>query len=101
MGGVWGVTASVSPAFVPSYIEKLSSVLSAPVTADELKKAKVALKKAASMSVDKAGDCADDIAKQMFMGGGKVMGPEELGAIIDGVNEASIAKVQALVKSSK
>lgn len=67
----------------------------------QLNRAKTALKKTASQSVDKSGDCADDIAKQMFMSGGKVLSAEEIGGLIDKVTDAQIKSVQALVRSSK
>jgi len=99
--GLWGVSGSVAPPFLPAYIEKVSAALAAPVSAEELARAKIALKKTASQSVDRAGDCADDIAKQMFMSGGKVLSAEEIGALIDKVSDAQIKSVQALVRSSK
>jgi processing peptidase subunit alpha len=100
--GLWGVSGSVAPSFVPTYIEKVAAALAAPVSAEELTRAKTALKKMASMSVDKSGDCADDIAKQMFMSGGKgVLSAEEIGGLIDKVSASQIEAVQGLVRTSK
>jgi len=94
--GLWGVAGSVAPEYVPGYIESVAKTLQAPVTADEVKRAKAQLKAAASISVDKAEDCADDMAKQVLMGGGKVLTPAEISAKIDAVTEAQIAGLQKL-----
>ena len=34
--GLWGVSGSVAPPFLPAYIEKVSAALAAPVSAEEV-----------------------------------------------------------------